>query len=513
MKLDFNMNVAALAVVLLLSAAYWAVSLTSPVIFGDEGFYAATGRWLARTGDYPAFDPHMSTPVAFTLLRKEPVWIMMNSGLWLIGQEMALRAIFPFVSGLAGLLLYLLLRNFGQPLAGLVAAASLMMMPGFVTYGVLDYVEIFNIVLIMLAANLALWASKGHALGRWALVGAICGLAALTDATGSIAIVLAGLIALVQRAPRISLAALVVAGLLVMTPWLARNMILYGGTCIQSVPIGSCEQKVADNFIASEIKVDSGLVPVGTQVSISKMGWLSYLDFAIGLPAFILLVFGTLTLRGAGRARTVLGIWLVLFVLLTVQQAYWGGRAEDIPRYTLFGFPAIAAAIGGFAASAHMFLGRYNRWLALAAVVLMLVMLWPTASEKLNTMKQVKAFAPGFFVGCNWVRANLPADVRIFCLYQHHMSYLCDRRGFSNGEVPDGQDIQFTNNDTSWQHLRQHATDYVFVPQFTVNQQAYSDATSVAWLNYMETSPHFKKVYDNTAQYGTSGVRIYKVLA
>ena len=506
-----NLRIERLAplIILLPVLAYWPVSLGGNVIFGDEGFYAAMGRYMATTGDYPVWDPYISTAAYQQPNGRQPLYITLNSGLWLIGGELAIKLALPLLAALTGLALYLLLARTAGQVAGLAGGLILVSSAGFVTYGVLDYVEVFNTLLFVLAV---LFASTGRTTKHWLLTGLFAGLAALTDITGVFVLpLLAVILAVRYRRDAIRPLLLVAAVALAITaPWLLRNVVLFSSPCIP--PFGGCLSRTLTELPSTAYSFTSNVAQAGTGAGILSIGWLNYFGFAFGLSVFLLLLFGLAALPRARETWLFIVPWLLLFILLTVQQGVWGGRSEDVPRFTLFAFPAVAATGGLFVASAYKFLARWHVWLGVALIAVLLIVLWPGVSSKLATMQQVKAFAPGFLTGCEWVKANTQADALIFTIYQHHMTYACDRRGFSPTEVPDGAAIALSNNDTAWEHLRLHGTSYVMIAQFTISQQALGETVTPAFLNYLETSSHFKKVYDNTASFGTSGIILYEVL-
>jgi 4-amino-4-deoxy-L-arabinose transferase-like glycosyltransferase len=489
--------------------AYWSVSLSSNIIFGDEGFYAAQGRHMALTGEYPQWDPYISTAVYQNPLFRPPLYITLVSGLWLIGGELAVKLAIPLLAALTGLATYLLVRRMAGQVAGLAAGILLIGAAGFITYGVLNYVEVFNSLLIVLAVYVA---AIGRQTKHWLAAGTLAGLAAITDVSGLFALPVIGVIVLanMRRNAIRPLLLIGAAAALVIAPWVLRSIVLFGSPCIS--PFFGCSPHALATITTDSYTFSGQVVQSGTGLGVTKMGWLNYFNFALGIPVLLLLLFGLTSLPRWRAAWPVLVPWLLIFVLLTFQQGTWGGRAEDIPRYTLFAFPAVAATGGLFFASAGKFLARWNRWLGLALVVILLLVLWPDLQSKLATMQQVKGFAPGFLQGCSWIEANTPATSRIFTIYQHHMSYACDRPGFSPGEVPDGAVISLSNNDTALEHLKLHGANYVMIAQFTVSQDALEETVTPAFINYLETSTHFKKVYDNTAQFGNSGIRLYQVL-
>jgi hypothetical protein len=369
----------------------------------------------------------------------------------------------------------------------------------------------FDVLLFVLALHFA-FKEKPKDLDLL-MAGLFTGLSMLTDVTGLfLAPIL--LIALLWKSRLSGIRPLIIIGmiaLLVLSPFLLRNLYFFGGFCLPGPGIMSaCSiAGVPDLGVTMTLpSADSG----GTSSQAITMGFANYFNFATGFPVLIFLLFGIAALIYRRDAWYALVPWFGLFALLTLQQSLYGGRAEDIPRYTLFGFPALALIAGIFFADAYDFLKKYNRLLAGLLVVLLLLFAAPGMLQKLDGMKGAKTFPGGFYDACGWVRANTDSDARLFTPYQHAMSWLCDRRGYAGGEVPDVPLILSSNNDVAYERLKAHGTDYIFIPEFIVSDVAYGGTISRPFISYMDSSSHFKMVFDNRNIYGNAGVRIYQVL-
>jgi hypothetical protein len=206
--------------------------------------------------------------------------------------------------------------------------------------------------------------------------------------------------------------------------------------------------------------------------------------------------------------------WLIIFIpifyLSTTEIFGATGRAEDTARYTLPMVVSFAAIAGIFVESMFDSLREYNKILGAVFIILISVALVLSVQPKLDTMKSVKGFSEGFFNGCNWIQKNTPADSIIFSIYAHHTMYFCNRESIS--ALPDDAEIQLTNNDTSYEHLKLHGFNYVYIQAFTISTENYREAISTSFLDYLNTSDKFEKVLDNTNVYGNGGVILYKIL-
>jgi 4-amino-4-deoxy-L-arabinose transferase-like glycosyltransferase len=509
MKLDSKLLAVLLALAAFASFAW--VVFNSTIIFGDEAYYAADGRWIAQNAVWPSYEPMMQTAIYMAPFQKQPLFIFLNSAVQLIAGELGIKLMLPLIAALAGLAIFLFAKDRFGSVAALAAMAVFFMANGVVTYAVLDYVEMFNVLLFVLALHFALKDKPENM--DLLMAGLFTGLSMLTDVTGLFLGPLL-IIALLWKSRLSGIKPLLTIGviaLLVMSPFLMRNLYFFGGFCMPGPGIlGTCSiAGVPDLGVTMTLpSADSG----GTSSQAITMGFANYFNFATGFPVLIFLLFGIAALIYRRDAWYVLVPWFGLFVLLTFQQSLYGGRAEDIPRYTLFGFPALALVAGIFFADAYDFLKKYNRILAGLLVCLVLLFAVPGMLQKMDGMKSAKTFPAGFYDACNWVQANTDADARLFTPYQHAMSWLCDRRGYAGGEVPDVPLILSANNDTAYQRLKAHGTNYIFIPEFVVSDVAYGGTISTGMISYMDSSSHFKLVFDDRNVYGNAGVRIYQIL-
>jgi hypothetical protein len=185
-------------------------------------------------------------------------------------------------------------------------------------------------------------------------------------------------------------------------------------------------------------------------------------------------------------------------------------RAEDTARYMLPLLIPISLIGGIFISNVFDWLKKHGTWVGVILIIIFLITTWFYGQQKLNTMEQVKQFIPGFFDGCKWVDKNTPQDSIVFSTYTHHVGYACNRR--TAASVPDLPEMFLTYNDTAYEHMKAHGFDYVFIIQGLISQQEFSENYPVKFVQYIESSPHYKLVYDNTKVYGQAGVKVYQVL-
>jgi len=502
-----------LVLVLTIGAFYWNVTLKAPIAFGDEGFYSSMAERMLSDGIIPKWNVVHSTDIFRFTFARPPVFFMVNMAALALGGEFLLKLLLPLPILLSSVMLFLLLRRFEKPVAGIAAAVALLLIPGMVTYGVLNYVETLSILFITLSLYFADAAfRKGDKKGA-IFAGIFAGLALLTEVSAFWLLPILVGYALLVRPLRLR-QLLVVLGIaaLFLSPWLARNILLLGGHCyIPAMPDlpGAC-QSVLD--VTLETGAPEAASPAsGVGLNLSQLGIISYASFAFGWSVAAVFMFGLASMIVPSKARLLTGLWLLAFFAMTLIQLN-AGRVEDTVRNTLFGFPALAMSIGLFASSAYAWLAAKKRWIALILVGFLLVTLVPYGYEKIVTMQGVKHNLDGLVDACGWVRSNTPTDSIIYVIYEHPAAWNCRRSAVS--VVPDrtiihsGQDAN-----ASYSHLKLHGFDYVIIEQFTISNTPYGDATPVAFVNMLESNTDkFKKVYDNTARWGQAGVRVYQVL-
>lgn len=511
--MKFNINLFAVLLILIAGFLYYQVVLGSPIIFGDEGHYASVGRWVSQNNFLPEHQPYWGTDIYRFPLTRPPLYYFFNAISWSFFGELGVKLLIPLFSVLSAFMLFLFFKKNNKPKAGLAAAFILLMLPGLITYGVMNYVEASLVLFFICSAYFGFFAFKEKSLNYSILSGVFAGFSILTDITGILIIPLFFLYFLITK--RFNqwknlLIIFVLAGVL-LTPFFARNLVLYNGFCFPFLP-GECNPVLDIEIETFGVESSMGAVAeIGTGANIMKMGWTNYFRFAFGWTASILLIFGIANLlQRKNNMNLFLSAWLILFLFLTLHQAFFGGRAEDVPRYTLYGFPVVAAISGLFIGNTYNFIKKYGKIIGIAFLIIFLFATFVYGQEKLNTMYQVKHNLIGIEDACKWIKVNTNKDSLIYGIYAHQEAYQCNRKVQS--DLPDKEIIRMWANETSYEHLKTHGYDYIIVEQFTVSVTPYGEATPLQFLNYLESSENFKKVYDNTNVYGEMGLKVYQVM-
>ncbi|OGI12564.1 hypothetical protein A3K64_01510 [Candidatus Micrarchaeota archaeon RBG_16_36_9] len=493
-------------VIVVLSIFYYNITLNSPIVFGDEGYYAFHAEKMSSTGVLPKFE-YLGTDILHRPFIKPPLFIFVDTFAWLIGGEFGLKLMIPLFSILAAVMIYLFMKRFYSEGAGLVSALIFLLTPALVTYGVLNYVDAFLALIFVAGMYFGYNGLKNNKKKDLILAGIFSALAILTKITGPLLFIALFIYFVLDKKRNFkNIFIIFIIVVLILLPWFLRNILFFGNLCYGPL---ECNDVIDVNIQKLGLSFEGGLPQEGTNVDILKLGLINFSSFAFGLPIFILLLFGIVNaLQKKGDKDTFLLLSLFVFVLIFFLGG--GARSEDTARFLVPAVVGISMICGSFIDDLYAAGKKYNKYLSVFGILVILITVSFFGYEKLSGMTQVKQFSKAFFEACSWIKKNTNSTDLIFSIYSHQATYTCDR--ISTATTPDKEEIQLTNNDTSYQHLKLNGFDYVFVQGFAVSQVAYRDSISISFLNYLSNSQNFKKVFDNTDVYSNGGMLVFKVL-
>ncbi len=510
-NIKISTNLLAMLIVLVIGYFYWQVALSTPIVFGDEGYYAGTARWIAKNGIYPQYMPMDGSPVThFTLLSK-PFFITLESFAFLLGGELLVKLMLPLFSMLSALFLYVFMKKLGDSKAGLFAMLAFLLTPSLVTYGVLSYVDTLFVLLVIGALYFGHLSFKENDKLYTVLAGIFIGFATLTKNSGAVLgvfFILYSLYAHRLKNFRQLFVMFLVVGLL-MSPLIIRNLAYFGDLCFIFADKPAClpvEDVKIDN--PDNLQFAGRTEQTSTEAGLIRFGLLNYIMFAYGLPVFAVFVFGlTFFLVERNEFHKYILISFIAFLLLVEFSLF---RAEDTARYMLPLLVPMAIAGGSFLSALYDRVGSKSRIIALCLIAVVVFALWVPGKQKIDTMFSVKSFVSGVFDGCDWIKKNTPEDAALLATYTRQVGYSCERRA---GAGPGGEVIFLSNNEASYEAIKKDGFDYVFVIVGLITDTAYAENYPRGFVAYLdEDTAHFEKAYDNTAKYGQAGVIIYKVL-
>lgn len=511
MKFKVSLNIVAIILIAAISMQYFWVSLNTPIVFGDEGFYASTSRWIADNGILPKYLPLFQSDISHRPFTNKSFFIMFETFFWMLGGGLGLKILFPIFSVLTAFMIYVFMKKMGNEKAGIVALFIFLFTPSLITYGVMGYVDTLLALLSIMAVYFGYLAFEKSNRLHAVLSGIFIGLALLTKVSGPYLLVLFFAYFLIFR--KFSqwkiFALIVVSCLLIVSPWYARNILLFNDVCFKFISEGAGCYRVHDIVIPRTEGLDyiARTAETGTEVGLLRFGMLNYARFAYGWTMIMLFLFGV-TFLAVKKVKLsyFLALWLISSFLLIFFSTW---RAEDTARYLLPMILPMSLTIGLFVSDVYDWLKRYNFVLAVLLILVIFLSAWPFGQEKINVMYQVKQFVPGFFDGCKWMQQNTPEDSLVLAKYSSRLTYQCYR---NVGAYPDSPDLFLSYNDNSYEHMKMHGFDYVFIIEALISQNEYAESYPYKFVGYIENSDKFKLVYDNRNVYGRAGVRIYEVL-
>src|SRR3972149_5033824 len=161
------------------------VTLSNPIVFGDEGYYANHARKLVENAVIPKYE-YVSTDIYLRPFVKPPLYIFLDGFAWLLLGELGLKLMLPIFSTLTALVIYIFMKKYYSERAGFFAAFIFLMTPALITYSVLNYVDSFLALLFSLGLFFGYRAIRDNHKKDYIMTGVISGLAILTKVSGLI---------------------------------------------------------------------------------------------------------------------------------------------------------------------------------------------------------------------------------------------------------------------------------------------------------------------------------------
>ncbi|MBI1978617.1 MAG: glycosyltransferase family 39 protein [Candidatus Aenigmarchaeota archaeon] len=529
LKMGFNYNSTLLLAFLILLGVFFVLelntSLKTQITFGDEGFHARMAQWISENKEYPIWTPFEYTPLSKSSYARPPLFnILEASFLFVFGNhEIILKAFPPLLALLVGISVFLLAKRLFNIEIGIISSLVLVTLPSFVTYSVLTFDEmLLTFFMSLFALTFAIGVKEKNR--RYLVLSALfAGLTFLTKHAGIIILLFVPILFLYSLLserkflPNFKNYLLFgVVFLLVTTPFLLRNFYYYGTPECQQLPLfdeDGCVLKQFEENYKFEVRTLAG----GSENELLSFGLQNFINFAYGNIWFILIGFfgGLIALikHHSGETRAVLLIMLFLGLVALYQTS---SRTEDTVRQLLPWTPFIAIVSAIYWNEIYKFLRKYQTYLGLAVIGLVLFFGYQSITSKLQSMENVKTFSPLFFEACDWVKENLDEDVRLMTFWGHRAAYSCQRTiaaGFA--------DIRLNPNPESIRDFSEmHGITHFFIQKFSLSQQPSRESYSVSFVQLLENNPEiFKPVYENgppldqcLQQGGCDGNIIYEVI-
>lgn len=498
-----------LAVLLIFLLINLNLTLSSPLVFGDEGFHSGLGRYMAKNLEIPTWLPMRQTEATFLGYHRPPLFDIFLASAWFLGGEVMIKFSLPLLSFLAGLMLLLFLKRYVSFSAGLVGTAVLFAMPAFITYSVMAYTEVMQVLFIICGTYFFFrgWESNNQI--YLVLSGLFGGMALLTKITGLAMPLLFLFYPLVKKdwsLEAVKKTSLVFVFFTFCTAgWLLHNQVLYGGSC--EIP-GWSGEKCDVNLVEpdAEFKLPAS-TPRGVDVGIVRFGLLNYVNFAYGLIPFILAVCGlSFALLKRNRFCLIIGLVLITFFLPLMYIDWAGIRTESFSRFSLPVLFSLAAFAGIFGSELLNYLKSYDKaaaYLALLIILLACIFLANTKASNLYSVKNQPGLL-GIMETGEWIRENTEPEAKIFTIYANQLGYHADR--VATSDVPDRATIFLAADNRTYQHLKKHGFTHVAVQKFLISPEAVDGRFSWKFVKYLDESENFKTVHENAVN------KVYEVL-
>ncbi len=504
------------------------VTLTSPIVFGDEGLYASRAAWIWENKQVPKFYHVQSESDVFKVYFIRPPYMMtLLASVYGIGGEFFLKAILPFVNIITAIVLFLFVKKLYNLEAGVLASLFLIVIPSFITYTIFLYVETVSVLLIT-ASMYFLYIGLTENRKRPLLISAVCaGVAALTDVGGFILPILYILILFIYKnKPREyakTLIFILLIFLIVISPWYFFHNYLQAKTF--GIPVldrfiggGSVviTKQLAD--INEGSKAFGGLGGGGTNDNIIRMGVMNYIDFAYTSIVIAIAAIGFFyALQNRQKKELFIFSWLFLLTavnfLLTTSS-----RAEDAARAMVVIVSPLAVLTG--LSSEKIFtsikkIKSIGKYAAVGFVILLLLWSITTTNQKAQSLKPVKQFSTSFFQACDWIKENTESGSLLVTLWQHRAEYACRRDTVWISDPWIDQAVLAKDNRT-YDIFKQHGADYIFIQKFSIRPGNEGESYPLEFVNYLANSPNYNLAYETENGCASSGNPdcsiVYKVL-
>lgn len=501
---------ALLAILLVFFVLEVKLTLSSPIVFGDEGHHARLSQWIGQEVEYPKYVPFTGSPLSMRGETRPSLWNLLGAGfIFILGfHQEILKFLIPFTAVIVtGPAIYVLTKRLYNKETAFIATIISLAIPSFVTYSVLYYTDILLTLYLSLSILTMILAIKTDSKKYWIVSGLFGGLAFLTKSVGYAVFFIAGMFFLYQFYKQKNFFKLLknyliwfLFAVFLIVPFFARNYILFQNLCSDlPLPYQGPGQCSTDFVYTPQYNYTSTAAQVGTEVSILNFGILDYLTFAYGNVWFVVfaLLAGLLILLYRRNSTDIL-ILLSLIPILIIYIRTPDARAENMSRYFLGWVPLIGIIAGSYFDSVYSFLKSYQKYLALAIFIVVIFFSIQIFNDKLNTMYQVKnQWSQLFWDACNYIKTKTPENSRVLTVWAAPTIFNCQRTVGGGGA--DSPDITLSGNLTlAMARLKLHQVNYIFVQKGSISTMTVAETYPWVLIQMMENNPQqFVKVFEN----------------
>lgn len=504
-----------LLVVILLTSLFINLRISVPeeIVFGDEGYYAARGKYIANNLKIPIYDEIYGERAAYkTYLRKIPFTFFLLSSVYLIGGELLMKALIPIITVISATLIFFFVKKLHSIKAGIFAATFYLVMPAMITQSVMVITESVA-VMFTVASIYFLWKylEAGDKKSLFTS-GIMLGFGILAEASIMIFILINVLVIVLykRKSSWKGIFVTLILTLIIISPWmLIHNYYQTGSpgmkinTLINRIPWIDVDFKSSKVFV-KEIPhlAEKGLkgpqeIGKGTTAPLMDYGFLKYIEFAYTLPIFIFSMFGfSYYFIHRKKKHLMIVVWALIF-FSSVYFMMRGSRVEDLSRNSLAIIAPLSMTGGLFVGKIYDYFKSFKSVGKIFAILFLVILLgwsFSHASSKAEQLRPVKKFSPAFFEGCGWIKENTPKDSLIYTLWVHRAEYHCERTAIANN----ARGMQYailSQNETTYEIFKKHGIDYLYIQKFSIKPGKERVSYPLDFIRYIESSDHYKRIY------------------
>lgn len=501
---------ALLAVILVFFVLEVQLTLSRPIVFGDEGHHARISQWIAENIEYPKTLPFAGSKLEMRGYTRPSLWSLLGASfLFVLGfHEEILKILIPLVATvITGPATFVLAKRLYNKEIAFIATVIALTIPSFVTYSVLYYTDVLLTLYLSLSIFTLILAVQTNSRKYWIVSGLFCGLAFLTKSAGYAMFFIAGIYFLYQFYKQKGFFKLLknyliwfLFAMMLIVPFFARNYILFQNLCSDlPIPYQGPGQCLIEPEYKSQYSYTGTAAPVGTELSILKYGIIDYLTFAYGNVWFVVfgLLCGLLIILSRRNSTDIL-IALSLIPILIIYFRAPDTRAENMSRYFLGWVPVIGIIAGNYFERVYSLIKNYQKYLALVVFIVIIFFGYQAMKEKLDGMYMVKGqWSSYFWDACKFIKEKTPKDSRIITVWAAPTIFNCQRTVGGGGA--DSPDITLSGNLTlAMTRLKLHGVTHVFVQKGSISTLTVAETYPWVFIQLMENNPQqFKKVFEN----------------
>ena len=498
------------------------VATSTPIIFGDEGYFASRGEWVLKNLEIPKYtnDIYSENKLFHTFDLDIPFMIFLVSS-FSIGGELLVKILDPILTIITSLIVFLFARKFYSGKTGILSLFFFLILPCVITYTIFLYGDMILVLFMLSSLYFLLRSVKEDSKKYLVIAGIFGGFSILTKETGLLIILPYIITFLFHKKDWLKRFVMLFLILLAFATPLHgfHNFILLGNPGIFMI-----ENYFPIEWHSSEIKILEGenlqLQQSGTYAGIFQYGVLNYIEFSYGLGVFVFIVIGiSLLFYRKNKNDVLVLIWVIILFTIIFYRNGTEGKVESLSRWLLPLMPFFAIYGALATEKIYDFLKGYGENIGKIIGILFIFMIVIfglfSANTKAASLEPIKKWSPAFINGCDWIRRNTPEDSKIVSIWVHHGMYQC-KRDFHWVFLPNKDVIVTYSNDTSYDLLKENDMKYIYLQKFSIAFEKTAEVYPVEFVRYIENSDKFEKVYEYPENCMTSQendcVVVYKIL-